>query len=472
MSDIPSPSRATASADAARTLRAARTRTLLEAPIGPTLAKLAAPNVLAMFVQSAQSVAEAYYASLLGVTALAGLALVFPLVMLTQMLSAGAMGGAISASVARSLGAAQPARAATLTVTAWIIVVALAVIMAVAMALFGRTIFGGLGGGQETVDAAMSYAVVFFPGCVAIWLCHGSLSVIRGTGDMQMPSILLLLVSAVSIPLAGGFALGWGPLPALGIAGLPLGLIVAHGAGALVAITYIASGRIGLDFRGALGRIDISMFRDILGVGAFASVNAVLTVLTIVLMVGMVGQYGEAALAGYGLGARLEFLMIPVIFGIGAAMTAMVGANIGAGNRDRALRVAWTGSLAGAAIVGSIGLGLSVFPDLWLGMFLAPTDTAALEAGRSYFRLVGPFYAFFGLGLGLYFASQGAGRMLWPVIGSLSRIGLAFGGAIVLTSTTSLGVNGVFAAIGLAMLVYGLVIAIAIQRTRWNQETT
>ncbi len=212
------------------------------------------------------------------------------------------------------------------------------------------------------------------------------------------------------------------------------------------------------------------MFRDILSVGALAAINTVLTTATIIMMTGLVGRFGEGALAGYGLGARLEFLMIPVIFGIGAAMTAMVGANIGAGRVDRALRVAWTGSCAAAGIVGSIGLLLAVFPDLWLGMFLEPSNTAALEAGRSYFRLVAPFYAFFGLGLALYFASQGAGRMTWPVISSLSRMAVALGGALILTRYTDLGVDGVFAAIGIAMLVYGLVIALAIRRGGWRRE--
>ncbi len=458
---------ATAAHDAAAEQRAVRTRAILAAPIGPTLAKLAAPNVLAMALQTAQSIAEAYFASLLGVTALAGLALVFPLVMLTQMLAAGAIGGATSAAVARALGAQSADRAASLTITAGIIAVGLAIVMAALMMLFGDAIFGGLGGGLESVAAAKAYAIVFFPGCIAIWLCHVLLSVIRGTGDMQMPAVLLLFVSAISMVLAGGFALGWGPLPALGVAGLPLGLIIAYGIGALVAIGYIASGLTGLDFPGALRRINRSMFREILGIGALAAINTVLTILTIVVMVGMAGRYGEAALAGYGLAARLEFLMIPIIFGIGAAMTAMVGVNMGAGNSARALQIAWTGSFAAAAIVGTLGGILAVFPDLWLGIFLDPSNTAALAVGRSYFRLVAPFYAFFGLGLALYFASQGAGRMLWPVVSSLSRIIVAIGGTFILTLTTTLGVEGIFVAIGLAMLVYGLVISIAIRRTGW-----
>ena len=456
-------------ADAGAAARASRTRLMLEAPIAPTLAKLAAPNVLAMFVQAAQSIAEAYFASLLGVTALAGLALVFPLVMLTQMLSAGAIGGAISASVARALGASDVDRAATLTLAAWIIAISFAVLMAVLVALFGTQFFMMLGGGDETVAAATTYALVFFPGCAAIWLCNASLSVIRGTGNMQMPAMLLLMVSVISIPLSGGFALGWGPLPALGMAGLPLGVILAFSAGAFVSIGYIALGRTGLSFRGTVRRLNPGVFSDILNVGALAAINTVLTTVTIIMMTGLVGRYGEGALAGYGLGARLEFLMIPVIFGIGAAMTAMVGANIGAGRTDRALRVAWTGSLAAAGIVGSIGLLLAIFPDLWLGMFLDPSNTAALNAGRSYFRLVAPFYAFFGLGLALYFASQGAGRMMWPVISSLSRMAVALVGALLLTTYAGMGVEGIFVAIGCAMLAYGLIIALAIRRSGWRK---
>ncbi|WP_138923487.1 MATE family efflux transporter [Sulfitobacter sp. BSw21498] len=463
------PTAASALADAGAAARASRTRLMLEAPIAPTLGRLAAPNVLAMFVQAAQSIAEAYFASLLGVTALAGLALVFPLVMLTQMLSAGAIGGAISAATARALGASDVDRAATLTLAAWIIAISFAALMAVLVALFGTRFFMMLGGGDDTVAAATTYALVFFPGCAAIWLCNASLSVIRGTGNMQMPALLLLMVSVISIPLSGGFALGWGPLPALGMAGLPLGVIVAFSAGAFVSIGYIVLGRTGLSFRGAVKRLNLGIFSDILSVGALAAINTVLTTVTIIMMTGLVGRYGEGALAGYGLGARLEFLMIPVIFGIGAAMTAMVGANIGAGRTDRALRVAWTGSLAAAGIVGSIGLLLAVFPDLWLGMFLDPSNTVALEAGRSYFRLVAPFYAFFGLGLALYFASQGAGRMVWPVISSLSRMAIALVGALILTKYAGMGVEGIFVAIGCAMLAYGLIIALAIRHNGWRR---
>ncbi|MEX2518565.1 MAG: MATE family efflux transporter, partial [Paracoccaceae bacterium] len=196
--------------------------------------------------------------------------------------------------------------------------------------------------------------------------------------------------------------------------------------------------------------------------------NADQTVLTIALMLALVARYGHPALAGYGLGARLEFLMIPVVFGVGAAMTTMVGANIGAGARVRALRVAWTGALAAAAIVGAIGLVMALAPDLWLDLFLAPTEADALAAGRAYFGIVAPCYAFFALGLALYFASQGAGRMVWPVMASLARMATAFGGALLLDALTDVGVEGVYASIAGGMVVYGVITAVAIRVGGWK----
>ncbi|MGR3321524.1 MAG: MATE family efflux transporter [Pseudooceanicola sp.] len=454
-------------ADRALASRTERTRRLLHAPIGPTLARLSAPNVIAMVVTAAMSVAEGFFAGQLGIAALAGLALVFPLVMLTQMMSGGAMGGAISSSVARALGNGDEARAGALVLAAWVIAAGIAVLAALLMAVFGRAVFSALGGEDKAVGAALAYAGVFFPGAITLWLCQATLSAIRGTGDMLTPSLLLLGVAVVTIPIAGTLSLGWGPFPALGMAGLASGTVIAHGLGALVAVAYVLSGRAGL--RGGGPRsVTAGMFSEILRVGLIASLNAMQTVLTIVLMVGLVGRFGTEALAGYGLGSRLEFLMVPVVFGIGSAMVAMVGANIGAGNRARALRVAWTGAGAAALIVGGIGALVAVWPDLWLGLFLDPGDTGALEAGRAYFRRVGPFYGFFALGLALYFASQGAGRMIWPVVASLCRMAVAFGGALWLVTRTEAGLDGIFVSIAGGMFVYGGFTALAIALTRWR----
>jgi Na+-driven multidrug efflux pump len=454
----------TAAADA----RAARTAVLLNGPIAPTLARLAAPNVLAMAVMAAVSIAEGAFAGVLGLHALAGLALVFPFVMLVQMLSAGSFGGAISAAVARALGAGEPERAARLALHAGVIALCAAALCGVLMTAFGPAIFRMLGGSGLPLDGAVAYAAVFFPGCAAIWLCHSALSVIRGSGAMATPSMLLLLISGASIPLSGALGLGWGPFPRLGMAGLAAGLIGAYAMGAVVTIIWIARGGAGLAITSAPRRLSGALFGAILKVGLIASLSATQTVITVVAMVGLVGRFGPEALAGYGLAARLEFLMVPVAFGIGAAMTAMVGANIGAGARARAVQVAWTGSIAAAVLVGSVGLIFSIWPEGWLGLFLSPEDHGARAAGEAYFRIAAPFYAFFALGLAIYFASQGAGRVGWPVVAGFARMTAAVGGGIVLTRAPDAGIENVFAAIAAGMCVYGVVSAAWLRLSGWR----
>jgi hypothetical protein len=123
---------------------------------------------------------------------------------------------------------------------------------------------------------------------------------------------------------------------------------------------------------------------------------------------------GPAAIAGYGTGAGLEYLLVPLIFGLGGPLVAMVGTSIGAENRERALRTAWIGATMAMVLTETIGLCAAAFPTAWLSLF--DTNPQMLDPGARYLRAAGPFYGMFGLALSLYFASQGAGRLLWPLI--------------------------------------------------------
>ena len=173
---------------------------------------------------------------------------------------------------------------------------------------------------------------------------------------------------------------------------------------------------------------------------------------------------GPNAVAGYGTGARLEYLLIPLVFGLGAPMVALVGTNIGAGQAQRALRIALTGGALAFALTETIGIAAAIWPEAWLGLF--GHDPHMLEAGAAYLRVVGPTYGFFGLGLSLYFASQGAGRLAWPLIGGMVRLLVAVGGGwLVLTLTGSLG--WAFAALALALLAYGAIVAGAVASGVW-----
>lgn len=450
----------------ARRLR--RAEAMLHGPVTGTLARLAAPNVIGMFATVLVSVAEGTWAAMLGVEALATVALVFPFVMLTQTLAGGAFGGSTSAAIARALGAGDETRAGRTAFHALMIAVMAGAVLAVIFLTFGAAIFALLGGEGEILDRALGWGAVFFPGAVLIWLSQISASVMRGTGNMLLPSLSLVAMSVISAVCSGAFSLGWGPFPALGVPGLALGFLAGHGVVALLVLIYFASGGLGFPVFADL-RPARALFAAILRVALVAALSPVQTILTTLVVTGFVARFGAEALAGYGLGARLEFLMIPVTFGFGTAATAMVGTNIGAGNVPRARTVAWTAAGMAAACVAAIGFTVAVMPDLWLGLFLDDRAGPVHAAAEGYLRIVTPFYGFLAIGLALYFASQGAGRVFWPVMAASARLAtVVAGGFLVVGAGGTLA--GLYAVIAVAMVAYGGLTALAVLKGDWRAD--
>jgi putative MATE family efflux protein len=442
-----------------------RTSALLNAPIVPLLLTLAWPNVLVMLAQASTGLIETFWVSRLGTDALAGMALVFPGVMLMQMISAGSLGGAISSAVARALGSGRADDANALALHALIVNVAIGVGCSALVLAFGPELYRALGGRGASLDAALRYSNVVFAGNVLLWVMNGLASAVRGTGNMLVPALVVCIGVVVLVPLSPLLIFGIGPFPALGIAGGGVAMLTSFALGAAVLAYYVLSGRSVVRLRAQ--RLRARFFGDILSVGAVATVSSVQTNVTIGIATALVATVaGPAGVAGYGTGARLEYLLIPLVFGLGAPLVALVGTNIGAGQKQRALRIAFTGAALAFAITEAIGVGAAVWPRAWLQLF--GSDPGMLATGAAYLRSVGPFYGFFGLGLALYFASQGAGRLLWPLAGGFLRMFIGLGaGWIALRLTGSL--TALFFALGFGMLAYGTIVVIAVAGGSWNR---
>jgi len=440
-----------------------RTQRLLQGAIVPTLLLMAWPNVLVMFAQAATGLIETWFVAKLGTDALAGMALVFPGVMLMQMISAGAMGGGISSAIARALGAGRRDEADALVLHALVIMIAFGAFFSAIMLAFGQPIYRALGGEGGELEAAITYSNVVFAGNVLLWVMNGLANAIRGTGNMLVPATVICVGVAILVPLSPLLIFGIGPFPALGIAGGGVALVLFYAAGSAVLLWYVMSGRNVARLRFSKPRR--SLFRNILSVGATASVTSVQTNVIIALATALVANAaGAGAAAGYGTAARLEYLLVPIMFGLGAPLVALVGTNIGAGQRERALRVALIGGAIAFAITEAIGIAAAVWPQLWITQFSG--DPGVIETGTSYLRLVGPSYGFFGLGLALYFASQGAGRLFWPLTAGFVRMLVAIGGGwLALWMTGSL--SWAFAALALGLFLHGLIVFAAVLSGTW-----
>jgi MATE family, multidrug efflux pump len=437
--------------------RPARSQLLLEAPILPTLLRLAAPNVVVLTVTVLSSSLDAFFVGRLGAAALAGVSLVFPAWMLMVTMSAGGIGGGIASAVARALGARRRSDADDLVVHALVIALVMSAAFTGALLTGGPALFRAMGGSGGALTAAITYADVVFKGAVAVWLVAALSAALRGAGQMTLPAAVVVGGELLHVALAPCLVFGLGPFPALGVAGAGASLVTSYSLRALALLACVLSGRTAVRLPAGAPRLRPSLFWDVLRVGLPGSLNTVLTSLNVVAITGLVGGFGTLALAGYGVGARLEYLQIPLVFGFGTALVTMVGTNVGAGALGRARRATWLGALLAAGVTETVGLAAALAPWAWIGLFSARPEV--LAAGGTYLRIVGPLYGLLGSGLALYFAAQGLGRVGWPVAVGAARFAIAVGGAWVATRWLGAGLPGVFAAVALSLLVYGSAMA-------------
>jgi putative MATE family efflux protein len=402
-----------------------------------------------------------------GPDALAGVALVFPLSMLMLQMSAGGIGGATTAAVARALGAGRGADAGRLAQQAMFIAALLAAVFTTVMLAWGREIFAAMGGRGAALQAARDYAEVLFAGALLIWSANVLAGVVRGAGNMLLPSMMLLLTSLLHVLLCPLLVFGVGPWPGLGVAGAALSTLLVNGLSAGVLGAHLLRRGSAVQLNQSPWRLSAPLLRDILRVGAPASLSPVISNGSIAAATALVGSFGTAALAGFGVAARLEYILVPIAFGFGTALTAMVATNLGAGQGGRAERVAWVGAGVVAAVTGVIGVVVALQPGLWMDLFT--TDAAVRDAGARYLHIVGATYGLFGLGLSLFFASQGAGRMFWPLAGSAARLVIVALGGWVSVHLLQSSADGFFAVVAISMVVYAAVIAGAIALGSWKR---
>jgi len=293
---------------------------MLRAPILAMLWKLAGPNVVAITMLTSVTFADAWYVGQLGTASLASLALVFPFQTLMQMMSAGAIGGGVTSSAARALGGDDVTKAASVIWHAVVIGILMSFLFMVVLGVFSRPVFTLLGGTGAALDGAVAYAQVAFGAAIAIWMLYILAAALRGMGDTVTPARAITTSSIVQVGLSGALTLGWGFFPSLGVIGPAVAMIVCQGGAALYMGYYLVTGKARVPLRPH--PIEWAISKDILQVGGIGLFNSFFMAMTVVFVTGFIGRYGTEALAGYGLGARLELMLVPLSFGIGAALTA------------------------------------------------------------------------------------------------------------------------------------------------------
>jgi putative MATE family efflux protein len=437
---------------------------MLHGPIFETMARLALPTIGVLVAQTLVNVAETFYVSRLGTSALVGVALVFPIWMLMTMMSAGGIGSGVSSAVARATGSDRHEDANALVLHTLVIAVAFGLFFSILAIGGGRLLYQTLGGAGEALDMALVYSNFIFLAAVPIWIVNLLSAVLRGIGNVRIPALVTLFGAAVLVPLSPLLIFGIGPIHGFGVAGAGLAVTLYYWGATVVMLRYMASGRSGL--RLSIGRLRWSLFQDVLKVGLLAALSAVQLNLMVLLVTAAVGRFGVDAIGGYGTASRLDYVLIPILFGIGTAILTMVGTNVGAGHIERAKKIAWLGTAVSVAFTEIVGLAVAFFPWLWIGLF--SHDASVVETGSLYFWIVAPIYAANGVIFALSFAAQGAGRMGWIFFAGATRLVIAAGGGWFAVAIFGVSQAGLFAVVAVALIAAAVIcIAAALYGAMW-----
>ena len=440
---------------------------LVDAPILATLLRLAWPNVIALSAGTCVVIAETSYIGRIGVEPLAAMALVFPFVILTMTMSGGAMGGGVASAIARALGSGDVDRASALASHALLIGLVFGLVFTVGILIFGPTLLEMLGGRGGVLAHAAAYMQVFFAGATLPWLMNSMAGILRGTGNMKLPSLMILCAAGLQIVCGGTLGLGLGPVPQFGMRGVAAGALIAFSVSIGVMGWYLFSGRGRVVPKIAGLTVQWAMLADILKVGLISCFSPLQSVLTISIFTHLLARFGTEILAGYGIGARLEFMLTSLAFSFGIASVPMVGMAIGAGKITRARKVALVAGVLSFATVGAIATVIAIVPDVWVDLFTG--DPGVRAAGRQYLSTVAPLYAFIALAMSTYFSSQGAARMLGPVLSQTARLTFIAAGGwwLVMREATP---AGFFMLAAVSMVLLGVLSAASVFLTRWGPK--
>ena len=444
-----------------------RTEQLLRDPVFPLLIKMSAPNTVAFLINAFVVLVEFWFIGQLGLIPLAAITLAFPAIMLTQQMAFGALGGAVSSSISRSLGANNIDKAERLLWHSLYISFLGALVFFLVFLFFGEWLLITLGGSSDLLQESLAYCLVYLSGGLVVWLSGSLTAALRGMGDMQFPAKLTVVCAGIQVFLSSGFILGWFGFPKLGLVGSAWSMIITSSLMAVACVIKLLSAKSPIKLKIQKITFEKNLFEDIFSVALPASLAPIFTVGTVLVLTGLIGQFGTSAIAGYGIGSRVEFLLIPIVFSIGTAMTTMVGTNIGANNIDRAERIGMIGATSAGLLSGVIGLILALTPDIWIRVFTADQET--LMVTKQYIQILGVCYLFQGFGLSLYFASQGANAMKWPIVITALRFVVFTVAALVSVYWLSTGIVGIFYSSAGAMILFGVLMVVALKKGAWRK---
>ena len=446
------------------------TRDFTTGPILPALIILAIPMILEMSMEALFAIVDTFFVAKLGAAAVAVVGLTESVIALVYAVGIGLSIGA-TATVARRVGEKDMDGAARTATHAVYLGMIVSVVMGVGGVIFAENIYRLLGAEQEVIDIGLPFMRLMYGTCgviVFLFLLNG---IFRGAGDAAIALRVLIIANGLNIVLDPMFIFGIGFFPEWGVTGAAVATVIGRSVGVAYAVWALfgrSNGR--LYVKAEHWAFDPKLLWSLLSISGTAIVQFLIGTLTWSGLIRIVAAFGTVAVAGYQIGLRVIIFVILPAVGLANAAATLVGQNLGAGKPERAEQSVWLASGLNAILLGFAGLFFVLFPDVVVSIFT--TDPEVGSYARNCLQIVGYGYAFYGLGMVMESAFNGAGDTWTPtylnlIVFWMFEIPLAY----LLANYYGLGPKGVFWAITLAFSLLAVSAALLFKRGKWKLKT-
>jgi len=438
-----------------------------EGSINRAIFMLSIPMILEMAMESLLAVVDIFFISRLNDNdAVTAVGLTESVNAIVYSLAMG-LGMAATAMVARRIGEKDGPGAAVAAVNALYIGLMVSVIISLSGILFYKDILRLMGASENIVAVGSGYTLWMLGGnftIVALFLVN---AIFRGAGNAAIAMHSLWIANILNMVLDPLLIFGWGPVPAMGVEGAAIATNIGRGAGVLYQLYYLAGDKGIIKIHRENIKIDRDIITRLLNVSAGNVGQFLISTASWLFLARIIVNFGSAAFAGYQFAIRIIIFTILPSWGMANAAATLVGQNLGAKQPERAEKSVWTAGFLNMVFLGLISITFYFVSEPVMGFF--SSNAEVIRFGTQCLRIVAFGYVFYGYGMVIIQALNGAGDSKTPTILNLFgywlfQIPLAY----VMSMKMSFGASGAFWAIAIAESAMAVAAIIIFRQGKWK----
>jgi putative MATE family efflux protein len=439
-----------------------------EGGIGRAIFLLSVPMVLEMLMESLFGIVNVYWVAHLGKEQAAAVGVTESLLTIVFTVALGLSMGT-TAMVARRIGEKDPEGAARVAEQSILLGVLISIPIAIVGALFSKQLFQAMNAEAGVRLAGGGYMAVIFGANVVIMLLFLINAIFRGAGDAAIAMRALWIGNLINLVLDPCLIFGWGPFPELGVTGSAVATTIGRGIAVIYQFTKLSRGvsRVPVRFDRMLP--NFGLMKTLLRISLGGMFQFLVATAAWMLLMSIVGLFGAAAQAGYTIAIRIILVTLLPSWGMSNAAATLVGQNLGAQKPERAEKSVWLAGHSNAVFLTTVAVIFIVFSEFLVRIFTQ--DQTVIPYGVNALRYISYGYIFYGYGMVMAAAFNGAGDTYTPTVMNLVcfwliQIPLAY----TLAKWTGLETKGIFLAITVAESILAVIAMLAFRRGKWKAQ--